>query len=693
MPRRALWFAAVPLALVGLAHGGCGSGDKLAAAHGDPYQSPEGGAGGAFDPGKGGPVGTGGCGYGASPGSGASCSGSAGGNANAGDAGKDAQDEPQPPMCADDLKRCDHVFSLADGGEKSVEVRGDFAAGAWMSGVPMTKSGGVWMASVPVPFGKPVAYKFYVDGTTWKTDPQNPKTMSDGAGGLNSVLDAQTCAFWSCDVPSGTYDWRDAVMYFAFVDRFVDGDPTNNGAPVTSVDPAANYQGGDWKGLLSKIDDGYFTELGVNTLWITVPLDNPESAGLGTDNKQYSAYHGYWPVDLSKTEERFGTLADLKALVDGAHAKNIRVLLDYAMHHVYKTSTVYTQHPDWFWPPGTCICGDPGCSFDDPVLSKQCWFRDYLPTFNFNVGAARDFSVSNAIQWVKDSGADGFRLDAVKQIETAWVTDLRARAKTELEPISKQHFYMVGETFTGDKGLIKSYVDPSAKLDGQFDFPMRVQVVSTVLMRQGAMSDLEGFLAANDGYYGSGVMSTFLGNHDIPRAIHFAEDTPLWKDPWDGGKDKNWSNQPALPAGTSAFERLASAFTILFTNKGIPLIYYGDEIGMPGAGDPDNRRMMQLSGYSQGQTALLAHVKKLTAVRAAHPALRKGNRKPLSATNDTLAYEMTYAGDDVVVLVNRSDTAHAIGGLPAGAWTDQLGGGAVSGSATVGPRSSMVLTK
>jgi glycosidase len=148
-----------------------------------------------------------------------------------------------------------------------------------------------------------------------------------------------------------------------------------------------------------------------------------------------------------------------------------------------------------------------------------------------------------------------------------------------------------------------------------------------------------------------------------------------------------------LPSEASAFQRLGNAFTVLFTNKGIPLIYYGDEIGMPGAGDPDNRRMMTWTGYSDGQKTLLAHVKKLTAIRAAHPALRKGTRKSLGTSVDTLAYEMSFSGDDVVVLVNRADTPQSIGGVPAGTWTDQLGGGMVTGSAMVPARSAMILTK
>jgi len=186
---------------------------------------------------------------------------------------------------------------------------------------------------------------------------------------------------------------------------------------------------------------------------------------------------------------------------------------------------------------------------DDMVFlrdGERCWFTDYLPDFNFTNGAARDASVSNAIQWISDAGIDGFRLDAVKHIEDSWLLDLRARVKSEIEAMTMEHFYMVGETYTGDRDLIKYYVKPEM-LDGQFDFPWRMKVAENLIMRQGSMKDLESFMNSNDGYYGTGVMSPFIGNHDIPRVIHLAEDTPVWASPWDGGKDKAWAGTPTLP--------------------------------------------------------------------------------------------------------------------------------------------------
>lgn len=626
--------------------------------------------------------------------SGNSYSGSAGSADETGD-DDDAGTDDGPTECDDANKRCPHAFALADDGYESVSVFGDFAADGWTAGVAMQLDGGTWTGTVPVPYDAEVQYKFQIDGATWMVDPENPDTVPDGQGGENSVLAPVTCEDWTCEPDVlGTFDWRDAVIYFVFVDRFENGSAGND--DEISVPDASNWQGGDWAGVTAKIEEGYFTDLGVNVLWLSVPMDNTNESGIGTDGMDYSAYHGYWPTDLSATEEHFGTLAELQTLVDTAHANDIKVLFDYAMNHVHDSSPVFADHPEWFWPNdngsgGNCVCGS-GCSWDGDQ-GKRCWFTPYLPDFDFTDPDARDFSIGNALQWIADTGVDGFRLDAVKHIEDEWLLELRERVSTEVESRTQEHFYMVGETFTGDKPTIAHYVNPEM-LDGQFDFPLRMEMARVVLMRQGAMSDLAAFMDDNDGYYGAAVMSTFIGNHDIPRAIHLAQDTPVWNDQWADGKDRAWNNQPGLPGGTSAFERLGNAFTILMTTAGAPLVYYGDEVGMAGAGDPDNRRFMQWDGYSAGQQALYDHLKLLIAIRRDHPATRRGTRTTISADADTMVYSVEYGGDALWVAVNRGDTARDVDDLPSESLVDLLTGDALDGpSLTVSPRSALVLAR
>lgn len=651
-----------------------------------------GGIGGAYDPGDGGPPAT------------ASSSGIIPGSGGAGGAGGD----PNHPVCDDSLKRCELEFTLADTGQTSVEVRGDFGDNTWNVGVAMTKQNGVWSAFTKVPWNKQFQYKFVVDGSMWINDPANPNTVDDGFGGKNSLGMATTCQDkWFCDAPpkiDSVEAWKDEVLYFVFVDRFLDGNPANNGSATPGVPKAADYQGGDWQGVINKIKEGYFGKLGVTALWLTVPVDNTEVSGVGSDGKNYSAYHGYWPENFDQVEEHFGDMAKLKELVTEAHTAKLKVLFDYAANHAHDTAPIYQMHKNdgWFWPNdngsgGNCVCGE-GCSWDPPTAEK-CWFTPYLPDFNYENAAARKFSVDNAIWWFQQTNIDGFRLDALKHMSMSWLTELRSRVTAEIEPsLNGAHFYMVGETYTGDKGLIKKYVNPTTMLDGQFDFPLRADLCSMVLMRQGTMQQLEQSMNANDGYYGNGVMSTFLGNHDLPRIIHLAEDTPVWGSPWDGGKDKNWQNQPGLPGSQNAFERVANGFTVLMTTQGIPLIYYGDEVGLPGAGDPDNRRFMQWAGYSAGQLLLRGHIEKLGQIRKDHAALRRGTRTGLWASMHTMAYKMsvtTPTADTVYVAINRGDSQDSVGNLPNGTYTDLLTGQSITvngGNLSVPPRKSILFS-
>lgn len=632
----------------------------------------------------------------------------AGNGTGTGTGGGGTTTDPDHPVCDDSYKLCARELTYADQGESTVELRGDWGgAGTWQVGAPMAKDGGVWRVTIDAPWDQTFQYKFVLNGATWVPDPANPEKVDDNNGGYNSVAPAVTCDTWKCGTSPGgddpkLDDWRDEVMYFVFVDRFFDGNPANNGGATPGVEPPADWKGGDWAGVKQKIQDGYFTDLGVTLLWLTVPMDNTSQAGKGTggDDHNYTGYHGYWPSNLDKPEEHFGTLAELKDVVDTAHAAGIKVILDYAMNHVHASSPAYQQHPEWFWKLSDCgVCGSPQCPWDGPS-GKKCWFTDYLPDFNFTSDAARSFSVQNAVWWVQQTGVDGFRLDAVKHIENSWMWDLRDALSTQVESVTGKHFYTVGETFSySQNDILKDpvtgnlFVDPAKALTGQFDFPIRLQVTEKVLRREGSMADLDGFLDGNDGYYGAGVMSTFIGNHDLPRVIHQAEDVPKWG-VHDNDKNVGWYSPPGLPSGMSAFERLANGFTVLFTTRGIPLIYYGDEVGLPGAADPDNRRFMQWSGYSAGQLYLRDHLKKLGAIRASHPALSKGDRQKLSVSTDTYAYRMSDGSDTVYVALNRSDSAKDIPGLPTGTLQDLLTGATVNGgTVNVPARKAMILVQ
>ena len=612
-------------------------------------------------------------------------------------------------VCPPDLERCAHDFSYPYNNESSVELRGDFGgASTWVNGVPMTRQGNVWTATADVPYGKAVQYKYFVDGTTWTIDNSQP-TTTDGNNNTNNLLAAVTCDPALCDAPPdpppGVFDWRSAVIYFVFVDRFENGNGANDcHVAGTSVSGTASgdYEGGDWAGVTQKIDAGYFDDLGVNTLWVTVPVKNADQdayPGTGGDNHVYSAYHGYWPYDPTSTESCFGTLAELQSLVSEAHKHSLEVLFDFAMVHVTIDSPVYQNNPGWFWPNswnnGDCICGQ-NCDWN--AQAYRCWFASYLPHWNYTVQAARDYSVGTAVNLAKTTGADGFRLDAIKHVDSSWLLELRQQIQSTIVPLQnpQQRFYMVGETYDFyDTNFIKSFVDPATKLDGQFDFPARRNVVDAMLLKNESMNDLANFYAGNDFFYGSdAVMSPFLGNHDLPRVVHLAQEPPVWGDQASDGKDRAWANQPAEPTDQKTFDKLANAFAVLFTNQGAPLIYYGDEYGMAGAGDPDNRRFMQWSGYNAGQQYLHDRIKTLLGIRKAHPALYKGIRTTLAATQDTWLFVQETPQEQVYVGINRGDSDAVVSGLPSAALQELVTNTSATGpSATVPARQTRIWVK
>jgi glycosidase len=634
---------------------------------------------------------------------------------------------PPPPPCNE------VTFRYVNPGASSVWISGTFtprpgAPDEWArdpseGALVMENDGsGVWTLTTLVePHGRH-EYKLIVDGTDWIADPNAEELVDDGFGGQNSVL--FVCST-GCG-PLDEFDWRDAIMYFAMVDRFADSDGVAD--PVSGatdgdarVGPSGQYEGGDLAGATDRLD--YLADLGVTAIWLSAPYENRDTAGAaidpGADPNQYSAYHGYWPspanIDYSDprdpsprplVESRIGTEADLRTFVDTAHAttgadgRPLKVLFDYVMNHVDIESGLYDAHPDWFARRGDGsfpLCADG--LWDDPYWGTRCAFTSYLPSFDFENPAARAWSVNDALWWAREFDLDGYRLDAIKHVPLSWLTELRARLNAELTAPAGGRFYLVGETFAyDDPGLLRSFVDPDTLLDGQFDFPMKARLCEAVFTSGGSLSSFATWMDGNDGFYGpEAIMTTWIGNHDIPRTIHFAS-REIGNCREGSNPGNGWDWRPAQPADAAPYERLAVAFAILMTNPGIPLIYYGDEIGLAGGGDPDNRRTMPWSDaeLNPHQRELRDRVRALARMRARTRALTRGARTTLSADADTWVYRMGGCGaeaPDVTVAINRADAPRSVS-IPAGTYTDLLTDESVGGgSIMLGARSYLVLQR
>lgn len=570
---------------------------------------------------------------------------------------------------------------------------------------------GLWYARVPLENGRH-SYKYILvrggEVLRWTRDPGNPATEDDGFGDFNSVLEL-SCegAPGACGDPD-VFDWRDAVMYFALVDRFYDAD--GRADPVQGASggdaargPSGQYEGGDLRGMTAKIP--YLRDLGVTALWLSAPYENRDARGAAidpnADQHYYSGYHGYWPspadIDFSDpddprptpaVESRIGTAADLREMIDAAHGEGMKVLFDYVMNHVDIDSGLYRAHPDWFARRDGrfALCG-PENLWDDAFWGTRCAFTDYLPPFDFDNAAARAWSVNDALWWARAFGIDGYRLDAIKHVPLQWLIDLRARLNEAFPEPDGGRFYLVGETFAyDDAGLIRQFVNPETMLDGQFDFPFKARLCEALFTPNGNLRTFSDWLAGNDGFYGPGaLMTTWIGNHDIPRAIHFASrqigDCRQGSHPGNG-----WTGDYPQPNGAEAYERLGLSFVVMMTNPGIPLIYYGDEIGLAGGGDPDNRRLMPWDdgALSPAQRALRDRIAALGRVRAENKVLARGRRLTLTADQNTWVYRMTGCGGDlpdVTVAINRADQANPVR-IPDGQYVDLMTGEPAAG----GPR-------
>lgn len=518
-----------------------------------------------------------------------------------------------------------------------------------------------------------------------------PYTSGGGAG------ETLTRPLW---VDAGGFDWRDAVLYFAMTDRFSNGVTTND-QPASGVATTANYQGGDWQGLTQKIEEGYFDDLGVDALWISPIRDNPQHGEVGSDGRQYAGYHGYWPK-ANTVEEHFGGAAALTDLVEAAHAHGIRIMLDLVANHVHDEHPWWASNPAWFNDYDWCMDG--GSWDTNPV---GCWFMDYLPDLDYTQADPLYAMLDASMALMTTYDLDAIRLDAVKHMDKVFERDLVATVEDTLE-LDGAQVYFVGETFVGtwdasgyNQGLIAEHIGPGL-LDGQFDFPLYWEIVETFARDEQGMDGLDQMMRQADGYYGEdALMSNFLGNHDVPRFISHANGNIA--DKWgNGAQEQGWTNPPPQPTSAAPYEKLRLAFTFLMTMPGVPLIYYGDEVGLAGAGDPDNRRFMPWTGLNGEQTATRTHVATLSGIRHDHPALSRGDRVSLLADATALAFGRLSAGDKAVVVINKATTSRTLTVPLTGmaltngtTLTNALGGGTatVSGGSltvTLGARQSAI---
>ncbi len=451
--------------------------------------------------------------------------------------------------------------------------------------------------------------------------------------------------------------WYDAIIYSIMVDRFSDGDSSNS-IPVVHPEllKQANYYGGDLQGIIDKLEDGYFNSLGINTLWLSPVIDNTPNAykEYPEPHRYYTGYHGYWPVHPSRVEEHFGDMNILKKMISIAHSKGIKVLLDYVANHIHIEHPFWKEHRDWF---GKLELPDGRKNlrlWDEYRLTT--WFEPFMPKFDYETSKeALEVMTDNAVWWLKETGADGFRHDAVKHVPNEFWRLLTKKIKKELEIPQKNppqaDYYQIGETF-GSYELVSSYVN-NGQLNAQFNFILYDTAIPTFIDENTPFTALDQQMQKTFSVYGvNNLMGNVMDSHDKTRFMAYADgDVSL-----NEGKaiEIGWNNPPEVDDPES-YNKLKLYLAYMMTIPGLPVIYYGDEIGMTGAGDPDNRRMMRFDDdVTPVERKILEDVKKIINVRNSHSALRYGNFQTLLVNENCYAYLRSDLNERVLVALNKS---------------------------------------
>ena len=445
------------------------------------------------------------------------------------------------------------------------------------------------------------------------------------------------------------------VMYLVMPDRFANGDTTNDSPAVSpgmhDRTKGRYYHGGDLAGLRSRLP--YLKQLGITAIWLNPLYDNTNALNRKEvyDGQPITDYHGYGATDMYAVDEHFGDMALFKSVVDEAHGMGMKIILDMVANHTgpyhpwatdSPTPTWYhgttAQHPNNTWQ--TWTLHDPYATPAMQSATLDGWFIDILPDFNQDDPEVARYIIQNTLWWVGMSGMDGIRQDTWPYVPRSFWRPWMTAIKREYPALR-----VVGEVLDGDPSFVSFFQGgrPNAegvdeKVDALFDFPLHF-TLRNVFARNGSIREVPQMLARDHLYPNPDRLVTLLGLHDVNRFMN-------------------------EPGATTAGLRLA--YTVLATVRGTPLVYYGDEIALPGGVDPDNRRDFP-GGWredgrnaftSEGRTDIEAsvwnHLQTLLALRAERPALRKATMQNLFVSDQAWVYRR---GGTVVAINNGTTPA------------------------------------
>jgi glycosidase len=470
------------------------------------------------------------------------------------------------------------------------------------------------------------------------------------------------------------------VMYLIMIDRFSDGDRTNNEpAQSRGIYDRQNkfyYHGGDLQGVIDRLP--YLKDLGVTAIWLTPWYDNydhPNEVEL-KDGRPSTGFHGYNPQDFYTVEEHFGTLTKLRELVAAAHRSGIKIIQDEVVNHTGPYHPWVDDQPTPTWFNGTkanhlknvfqtWVLHDPHPVETLKRETMEGWFLDFLPDLNQQDAEVSRYLIQNTLWWIGTTGLDGIRMDTWQYVPNSFWRDWNAALKREFP-----NFKVVGEVKDGDvvhtsffQGGRVRFDGVDSGLDSLLDFPL-FYPVRHAFAEGHQLDEIPRTLAKDYLYNNSEILVTLLGGHDDGRFM-------------------------SEPGATIAGLKLANAF--LLTTRGVPQLYYGDEIAMTGADEPttrddfpggfpgDKRNAFSSAGRTSEEEELFQYIRKLARLRDELEPLKRGTLINLYVSSQQYAYARTTKDAVVLTTINNDSkpatiTIDAAAVFPNGArLVDRLG--------------------
>lgn len=423
------------------------------------------------------------------------------------------------------------------------------------------------------------------------------------------------------------FDWDEAVVYFMMTDRFFDGNESNNTASGTDTygDNPGLYHGGDFAGVTAKLD--YLQDLGVNTIWLTPIVKNIAGVTVTDEGKEdvpyNAAYHGYWASDFTKLNPTMGTTEEFKTMISEAHKRGMRIMVDIVVNHAgYGTESTFAD-----------MLRDKSVSEGD----IKSW-QSGLPDFATEKADVRAKLVEWQTSWMKDYGVDYFRVDTVKHVDSTTWAALK-NSTTEVNP----SFKMIGEYYGAGYASNGSTLG-SGQMDADLDFDFNDQATSFV---SGNISSVEKFLSARNSALNNAYMTgQFLSSHD------------------EDGFKASLMNGKKYTEDEATSAALVAA-TLQLTAKGIPVIYYGEEVGLSGLNNypyQTNRYDMDFSKATKDNVTY-QHYKNLLSIRNAYTDVFARGSRTVVAGSDEEGYDVvsrSYGGTTLYVGMNIKDTAKEV---------------------------------